>query len=297
MKLSCNTGALIPIIGEEEAIKLLASAGFDALDFSCFDMLRDENSPKLKSNYREYAKKLLNIANQYGVYFNQAHAPFPSSKPDEAFTEMAFERILRCIEMCSILGVENVVVHPKQHLKYSEKGNPEKLLEMNLQFYNRLIPYCRDYNVHVAAENMWQYDDNQIISHSTCSKKEEFKQYLSLIDSPWIVGCLDIGHANLMGDDIPQFIHTLGSKLKCLHIHDTGHNVDLHLLPYTVIGEDKWDGILKALAEIGYTGDLTFEADSTLIKAPKKLKLETAEYMEKVGRLMIEKFESFSENV
>lgn len=139
MKISTNTNALAAAFGEEVAIKEIIKAGFDAIDISCFEMLNDDSCPKLSDNYKEYAKKLLSLTQGTGVYFNQAHAPFPSSKTDEEFNKKIYEKILRCMEFCSVLGVRNIVVHPLQHLKYADPDSPEILKEMNLEFYNSLI--------------------------------------------------------------------------------------------------------------------------------------------------------------
>lgn len=290
MKLLKETNVLEKEFGIEKAIEIIADAGYDALDFSCFDMLSDD-SPKLKPDYLDYAKKLRSIAEEKGVPFIQAHAPFPSSRVEEDFTAEMFKRIVRSMEICSILGVENIVVHPKQHLKYAD--NAEYLKEQNIEFYNSLIPYCKEFNIHVAMENMWQYDDNKKISHSTCSRLSEFKEYLDAVDSEWIVACLDIGHVNLMDDrDIPAFIHGLMPKLKCLHVHSTGNNVDLHLLPY-MEGDVPWSDVLKALAESGYSGNFTYEADGTLRRFPKTIMSTVTKFMADVGRDMIRQIEEY----
>ncbi len=295
MKLSTQTDVFAKKFGEEKAIELLAKVGYDAIDLSCFDMThKDAPTPKNTSKYKAYAKKLKQIATDNGVYFNQAHAPFPSSKPDEFvdFNKDIFEQIVRSMEICAIAGVRNIVIHPKQHLTYRESGNPEKLKEINLEFYNSLIPYAKDLNICICTENMWQYDESRTIVHSTCASPEEFKEYIAMIDSPYLKGCLDVGHAFLVNEDIPNFIKVLGNDLKALHVHDTGYNEDLHRLPYTCGGID-WEKLMKALAEINYDGELTFEADNTLIRMPDEMLIPTAKYMVEMGRYLIKQFEQF----
>ncbi len=293
MKLSTQTDVFTKKFGEEKAIELLAKAGYDAIDLSCFDMTyKDAPTEKNTAEYKNYAKKLRKIAEDNGVYFNQAHAPFPSSKPDEfiEYNKEIFEQIIRSMEFCAITGVRNIVVHPKQHLTYAEKGNPEKLKEINFEFYNSLIPYAKDFGICVCTENMWQYDENKIISHSTCASPEEFKEYITMINSPYLKGCLDVGHAFLVNEDIPNIIKVLGSDLKALHVHDTGYNIDLHRLPYTC-GGIEWEKVMEALAEINYDGELTFEADNTLLRMPDEMLMPTAKYMVEMGRCLIRQFE------
>lgn len=290
MKLVTQTSVLDRRVGIDKAIEILADSGYDALDFSLFDMLKDD-CPKLKPEYNDEAKRLRELAKSKGLSFVQAHAPFPSSQPDDKFTESAFKKIVRSLEICGILGVEDIVVHPKQHLKYAD--NAEYLKEINIEFYKSLIPYCKEYKVRVAMENMWQLDDNRKITHSTCSRLEEFKEYLDAVDSEWIVACLDIGHAHLMEDrEIAPFIHGLMPRLKCLHVHSTGNNSDLHVLPYYG-GDTPWDEVLKALADSGYQGHLTFEADETFKRYPDELLPTVSKFMADVGHYMIKEIESY----
>ncbi len=292
MILSTQTEFLSKKYSIEKTIEILANAGYDAIDFSCFEMTpKDSNSPILQPNYREYAKHVKQVAEDHGIFFNQSHAPFPSSYPDEQDTKETFDKIVRSMEFASLLGVKNIVVHPKQHLKYAD--NVKELKEMNLEFYNSLIPYCKDFNITVCMENMWQYDVYKHTVNSTCASPEEFREYLDMIDSPYIKACLDIGHANILNLDIPRFISILGKDLAALHVHDTGYDRDIHVLPYFIMNSAYWDNILRSLAENDYKGDLTFEADNTLLHLPEELIIPGTEYMAKTGRYMVNRFESF----
>jgi len=47
-----------------------------------------------------------------------------------------------------------------------------------------------------------------------------------------------------------------------------------------------WDKIMKALRDIGYTGDLTFEAGNYLKSLPKELYPAGAEMMVTVGKYL-----------
>ena len=89
-----------------------------------------------------------------------------------------------------------------------------------------------------------------------------------------------------MGDYEVQTIRKLGAKrLKCLHVHDTDYRSDLHTLPWC--GRLPWQEIMAALGEIGYTGDLTFEADNFIAHTPKTLIPSALRYMHDVGRELI----------
>jgi len=279
-------------LGLKGAIDVLSEAGFDAIDFSTyFPEYMDETHDK--AFYEEIKK----YAEDKGIYFNQAHGPDTSSYKDEEETKKRYKEIVATIKNASYIGAETIIIHPCQHLYYCEEGNPEKLFEINMKFYKSLIPYCEEYGIKVAVENMWQYPG--MISHSTCSHPEEFIRYIDELDSDSIVACLDIGHAMLCNEQPHEFIRKLGGKrLKNLHVHDVEANNDAHTLPF--FGIIDWEKVMEALADINYTGDLTYEANCFIKQPdrnwgakPKPVELykDYAKLMERTGRYLIERFE------
>lgn len=280
MKLSTTTDFLENEFGFKKALDIIAAAGYDAVDFSCFkdEFYTDAHNKNFYTELRKYAESI-------GLYFNQSHAPFASSFADIQQTKQRFTDIVTAMKHASYLGVRNIIVHPCQHLKYAEASNPERLFEINMDFYRRLIPYSEQYGVKIALENMWQYT-NGMINHSTCSRPEEFVKYLDALDNDCFVACLDLGHAALVREDTANFIHKLGAKrLQCLHVHDVQPNVDAHTLPYFGVGE--WEKTMNALADIGYQGELTFEADQFFSAKPTALWPKCAEFMAATGRELI----------
>lgn len=251
MRLSANTRHLCKAFGLEKTVDIFAESGFDALDFSLYEekFINGELG-------REYFVDIRKYAQNKGLVFNQAHAPCGSSFKDEEKTAKRFEEIVTAMKNASYLGVENIIVHPCQHLIYDDEGNAEKLFEYNMDFYKKLIPYCEVYGIKVALENMWQYPG--VASHSTCSRPDEFIRYIDELNNDCFTACLDIGHTVLVREKPDDFIRALGNnRLTCLHVHDSDGFYDLHAMPY--LGIVDWEKIIKALAEIDYKGDFTFE--------------------------------------
>lgn len=283
MLISCPTGVLeSKLEGLDNTIKLLSDAGFDAYDITLCEMYKNDEHWANVDGYREEALRLRALADGLGIVCNQAHAPFPSSVKDEEKNPEIFKKIVRSMEVASILGARIIVVHPKQHLEYAE--HVKELFEMNVEFYKSLIPYCEKFGIKIATENMWQHNkNNKSIIDSTCSRPGEFCDYIDAVGSEWLVGCLDIGHAALIGTDIPGFIRTMGKKrLQALHVHDVDYIVDSHTLPYTL--KINYDEVATALAEIGYEGDMTFEAMKFFKNFPVEVLPEAARLMCAVGK-------------
>lgn len=283
MLLSTNTADVLRHFTGKEAVDLLCDAGFDAMDFSFFDekWYAEDLDESVFTQLRRYAEGK-------GMCFNQAHAPFHSSFPENDKTEARFQDIVRSIRRAGLLGVKGVVVHPVQHLKYADEGVPERLFEMNMEFYSRLIPYCQKYGVQVFVENMWQYHPWPKITHSTCSRPEEMNRYLDSLNSPWIAGCLDVGHASLVGQSPAAFAEAMGAKrLMAMHVHDVNKTEDIHTIPYQ--GVIDWDALMAALGQMGYQGDLTFECDGFLKKLLPQLYPDALRLLAKTGRNLMEK--------
>lgn len=287
MLVSTQTQALSAAYGDAEAIRMIHEAGFPAYDFTMQKMLsKDPDEPLNQEDYVEYAKGLRALADELGIICNQAHAPFTFGKKDQ---REIFDKIVRSMEVASILGAKIIVVHPIQHLPYDE--NVEELYQMNMEFYKSLVPYCEKFQIKVALENMWQgVSKSHHIVHSTCSRAEEFCRYLDELDSEWLVACLDIGHVSIVGESIERMIRALGKeRLRALHVSDNNLCDDLHTLPY--IRNINWDLTLKSLREIGYAGDFTFEADGFLRLLPKQLIPHGMKFMFETGCYMASEIE------
>ena len=89
---------------------------------------------------------------------------------------------------------------------------------------------------------------------------------------------------------------TYGKHLKVLHIHDTDGVHDTHLIPYTGRYLDRqatdWEGILRALAEIGYEGNFTYEADYFFQGRPPEIAPAAARLMASIGHTLIKRFKA-----
>lgn len=287
MRLSTQTHWLAETFGDAQAVRILAEVGYDAIDWSFYNRF-EENDMWVREGWKGYAQGIRKLADQCGITCNQAHAP-DASRGQEPYDSTAMERILHCLEVCSILGVDNVIVHPKQHLPYAK--NRKYLFDMNVEMYQSLMSYCQKLGIRVCTENCWHYDYNRnIIIDSVCSQPEEFCALVDAVGSPWLGACLDIGHCALVGVDPADFIRALGhDRLKAIHVHDVNYLDDNHTLPF--MKKLDWDSITAALGEIDYPGDFTFEADFFLRPFPRELLPKAARLMVRTGRYLMEQVE------
>lgn len=258
MLISTST-ALRGKVGYEKNIELLKKAGFTAFDIN-LDGPNDIMIPEefCGDDYQERAYKLREFADSIGLPCNQSHAPFGSQYGDATPDTELFKKTVRSMEIASIMGAKGIVVHPMQ-FKYHHYYKDE-LKEINKRFYNDLLPYAEKFNIIMYTENMWNVRPvSHVIIPSTCSWAEEFCEYIDMIDSPYMKGCLDIGHLLLTGENLTRIIEMMGpDRLAALHVHDVYPQSDAHTLPF--LGNVNFEEMTEALKKIGYKGDITFES-------------------------------------
>lgn len=128
--------------------------------------------------------------------------------------------------------------------------------------YLELLPFAKDCGVKIATENMWNWDDAKDEScFAACATSESFIEHIDAVNDPYLVACLDIGHAEMRGSGsgAANMIRALGHRLQALHIHDNDRWHDSHQIPFSMSID--FAPIAAALKEIGYKGWFTLEAD------------------------------------
>lgn len=285
MILSTQTSNFVARYGFEQGTKLLMEAGYDALDLSLFDMVQD-SSPWNAENWRELAEERRAWADANGVVFNQAHAPFSFNwANDDIHYKVANPRIERSIEIAAIMGAKVIVIHPLHWFPY--KGFEAEARQMNLDYYRSLIPLAEKCGIILGFENMWQKEvKRKCISDDVGSRAADLASYIDEIDSPWVKACLDVGHCSLIGEEAEDAIRLLGhDRLYALHVHDNNYTADDHTLPG--LGRMNWPEIMKALKDIDYVGELTYEADGFLRNWKNDYAPKAAAFMVQTGRYLI----------
>ena len=258
MKISTEIDSSAKHVGDFKAVELVAKAGFDAWDFSMFDMAKynwstkgvtTTDSPLSTGDYIGFSKELRKIGVENGIECNQSHAPFP------VYSKDIRSYLKRAIECTAVAGGKVCVIHPDNF-----KGPKE-----NAEMYLELLPFAKEYGVKIATENMWCWDKKEdIASVAACSHHDDFLAHILEINDPYFVACLDIGHAEMKGlnTTAKDMILTLGEHLAALHIHDNDKWHDSHQLPMTM--DIDFKEVISALKKVNYSGDFTLECNNFL---------------------------------
>jgi sugar phosphate isomerase/epimerase len=283
MKISTEIGSISKVVGTEKAVELCGKAGFDAWDFSMFDMHKALRLPipgraRLNSaRYLSLARKLKAIGLDNGMVCNQSHAPFPVRLPE-------VRSVLKlAIECTAEAGGEICVIHPDNN----------KSAEENAEMFLKLLPFAKSCGVKIATENMWNWNViKNRSSFAACATGEDFKKHIDVVDDDYFVACLDLGHAEMQGsgDGAVNMIKTLGHRLQALHIHDNDRLHDSHQIPFSM--DIDFSAIVKALKEIDYKGYFTLEADRYIKRYDKNNAFEGVVRLKESARRLADEFEA-----
>ena len=292
MILSTSNGGLHQRYGFEGATELLKKAGFDAIDMDLC-VLEKDDSVFWDSTYKYRAAELREHAESLGMSFNQSHAPFHynwKNNPNE-YEERFMPGMIRTLEISALLGCKQAVVHPIHHQEYI--GHEEEQFELNIKFYRDLLPYAKEFGVKIALENMWQNEvKRKRPGYDVCSLATEFVRYIDTLDDGMFTACLDLGHSGMVGEEAQDAIRILGhDRLGALHVHDNDYCADQHTLPY--LGKMDFEAIMKALADVDYVGEFTYETARYYGRMPDEMMLPALRFMADMGRYLDSRFEFY----
>ncbi len=268
----------------EECLSAFRKAGFEYADANLWDLSR-RGRPISQDNWREWAENTRAYADSIGIGFRQTHGQTLSGNqwddPSYPDAEFVWTMNYRCIEVTKILGADWMVMHPS-NLPHDPLYSRKKAKEANLAYLAPFIEAAKKAGIGIAVENMVDFGSNR--RRYCAGDPEELIDLVDTINDPSVGVCIDTGHAHYAGISAGDFIRMAGSRVKCLHIDDNNRDDDSHLPPY--MGSIDWADVMRALGEIGYENDFSFEVGS--FRIPDAMRGSWCRYMYDLGRSLID---------
>ena len=295
-RISVQTGGIFELYGIDEGMRRIAQAGFDCVDLGLSaylpgkkihqGLIEGEFTLPEDAFIEQVIRPIRDAGAKYGVGFGQAHAPYSTWTPfSEEMNDFLMHSFEMCLTACAYLNCPYLVIHPAC-MHYEYRLDPDTEHELNIKRYSQLIPAARRTGVKILLENMFTSYHEKIVEAS-CSDMHEACGYMDALNQ--IAGeelfgfCYDSGHASLLGKDQGIALHTLGSRLKALHLHDNDGVHDAHRFPY--YGVVDWDMVIRSLREISYQGTINFETSGELTAHHSALVPKLLELLAETGRL------------
>ena len=263
-----------------EDIKNYQELGFSVLD-CIFCGAAAANSPLRAPDWMDWCKRIAEESERLGISYTQSHMPFynfvvPGLDPDKD------EITRRSIIGASILGAKWIVGHPAT--AYDRYDLVKASKRACMEYYQPLVELAEKHGIGIALENMADFP-HQGYKRSYCAWVEELCDLADSFHSDRVGICWDFGHANLVYKDQASCLREIGTRLKAVHVHDNMGDEDSHLAPF--FGNIDWVPIMKALGEIGYGGEFSFEIRRIDLKLPKEVKNAQWKYAKTAGEYLL----------
>lgn len=311
LRIGTQSKNVVSIENPEEGFRMLKEAGFSCCDFSLNEFLLNTDLYKGKVNHFfaqldeelfEFFKPYKDGAANAGITINQMHMPYPIFVPkakDKINDFLMNEVAPKSMKICGYFDCPNIVIHGYKAADIL--GSEEKEWECTERFIDSIAPLAIENHTVICIENLYTGIGSHIVEGPCCNAEltaERIDRVNERYGAEVLGFCFDTGHANIVGIDMEDFITTLGTRLRVLHIHDNDGRQDLHQIPFTFTRtrENKastdWDGFIRGLAKIGFDGVLSFETAPVLTSFPPEMKRDALVFIAKIGEYFAKQIEN-----
>ena len=179
-----------------------------------------------------------------------------------AFTVKAAEE---CIGFCGSNGVKYILISP-----ISGDRTYGREWELNHDFYMGLAEKAQESGVCILLQNMCRAVGGHSV-RGVCAEASDAADWVDRLNKDAgaeVFGfCVDMGICSLCGNDVHEFITTLGSRIRAVILRDCdGHN-DAALMPFSGARNGKsqtdWMGLIRGLRDIDFDGELIVNCTDT----------------------------------
>lgn len=276
--------------GDKGALDKAKELGFDTIDFNLDSRdyrkegdkysLSDEEIYKYYSEIGQYAREI-------GLEISQTHGRLKGFKLDEEENKAVLVNArLDCLATAA-LGAPVTVMHSVTTCHVGPDFPAEEIRKMNFEMFSGILPFAKEFNVNVALETFGDAPNYGCVDFFG-NPQELFDCYMRLRNetpyADYVSLCVDTGHCNKasrFGYAKPaDVIRMFKGHISTLHLNDNNTLTDQHKPPRT--GCIKWDDVMAALNEVGYSG--AYNMELSLGCFGENLVLDTAALSVKIMR-------------
>lgn len=270
MKLLTGIRGIVAGFRPAQGIKDLKAAGFEnlCLDLNLFCDTREIESvgKKIISNAPDavrdkitehpelmltYPQKLIESVSSGELSFEMALAPIHPYKEDKTdHGELLYDLTVSAVKLCKTAGCKYLMVRPIAR----EQSEYDRVTS----WYERLIPQALENDVVIVVSNQARYHEGHYL-RGILAEPEELAGWLDMMNKKAgrevFAAALDVGNANLCGQDMLEMIRVYGSRLKVVELRENNGQEEACMLPFTnTYSQPDYLGLIRGLREIDFDG-------------------------------------------
>lgn len=227
---------------------------------------REREKEKWINALKESFAQLLYQCREQKMYIPIARAPYLFGNTERGELEKLLSRLAKeSIRICGQIGCGLLIVNPDfVGIQHGMEW------EVNQKYYLGLADIARENNVTILLENQCR-DVNGHLVRGICSDANDAVAWVDRLNEA--AGeerfgfCMDVGVCTLCGQDMQEYVITLGSRIKAVILRDCDGHHETSMLPFTCVScgrsQTDWIGLIRGLREICFDGVLIMDFSST----------------------------------
>lgn len=255
MKLAFSTNAFTQF-SLYQAMREIREAGFDGVEILADvphaypDLLDAQMTRDIARQVKLLGLAVSNVnANcSFGYWADAPAEPYfePSLiSPEKKLRDDRSRLICRAIDFAAEVGSANVSITSGRCLGGMP---PDKAAVQFAESIKPILDYADAHGINIGIE----CEPGLFLEYVA-----ELREWIDRLGHPRLGANLDIGHSQVMGEDLKQSIELLGDRIWNLHVEDIPGRKHYHLIPGR--GTLDWDAVHAGLTAISYPRFLTVE--------------------------------------
>ena len=181
MKISTDNGTIRNMFGDVEAVRMIREAGFDGIDYTFYDIRKDQDILALPDEERyALAMRVRETAEKVGLTFPQSHAALAYAYGEPRDSKNYID-ILRSMEFAHWLGIKSIVIHSVRCPRRDYTIDPWKV---NYDFMRSFLPYAEKYDLKIGVENLFTYDTKVKRYFGRHAEPNDVLAFVKFLDDP-----------------------------------------------------------------------------------------------------------------
>lgn len=284
MDIVCSALGIADVMHPAQGISDIACAGFEniSLDISMYCLehelelfgRRIQNSEKKDKNpilenpsqMGGCLELMLNKCREKGLNILIERAPHlqRDTKRDD-LKELLLRLSEESIKLCGKVGCKYIAIRP---LFAGIKNGNE--WQANREYYLQLAKTAHENGVMILLENQCRSFNGHLV-RGICSDGNMAAEWIDELNreagEERFGFCMDVGVCNLCGQDMYEFIHILGKRVKAVVVRDCNGHDESSMLPFTCVSkrqsQTNWLSLIRGLRDIDFDGAMVLDMADT----------------------------------